>query len=185
MTSREAHAHTHRAHLQPEDLGARSLAPLFPEKSNLSEPLGEAWLYGCGLQDCIRALRWKNAGEAWQKCPWSGAGSQLAAVTEVPLLVKFIFPTDKLSNSSSSGRYLCLDARKGRRWPRQDGNVACGFRGFRSAGSPRPEARGGSRKFREGLKQGTLENLFLVVPVHEGRHAFVPRGLRTRLGLEW
>jgi len=37
-------------------------------------------------------------------------------------------------------------------------------------------------KFREGLKQGTLENLFLVVPVHEGDTAFRPAGTPHRLG---
>ena len=30
----------------PRPWGARNLAPLFPEKSNLAEPLGEAWLTG-------------------------------------------------------------------------------------------------------------------------------------------
>ena len=30
----------------PRPWGARSLAPLFPEKSDLAEPLGEAWLTG-------------------------------------------------------------------------------------------------------------------------------------------
>ena len=30
----------------PRPWGALSLAPLFPEKSNLSEPIGEAWITG-------------------------------------------------------------------------------------------------------------------------------------------
>src|SRR5450755_1932058 len=85
----------------PRIWGARSLAPLFPEKSNLAEPLGEAWLTGV---DCRVAgetsggpFSGKTLGEAWRQMPAEWRGQQFTLAGVFPLLVKFIFPTDKLS----------------------------------------------------------------------------------------
>ena len=81
----------------PRIWGARSLAPLFPEKINLVEPLGEAWLTGVDCKIANGPFAGKTLGAAWREMPadWRGAG--LASSPEFPLLVKFIFPKDKLS----------------------------------------------------------------------------------------
>jgi mannose-6-phosphate isomerase len=73
------------------------LAPLFPEKSNLSKPLGEAWLTGVDCKVASGPFAGKTLRQAWAEMPAEWRGSQLAALPEFPLLVKFIFPTDKLS----------------------------------------------------------------------------------------
>src|SRR6204780_5895044 len=48
----------------PRIWGARSLAPLFPEKSNLAEPLGEGWLPGLACPVATSEFRGKTLREA-------------------------------------------------------------------------------------------------------------------------
>src|SRR6266404_2339218 len=81
----------------PRIWGARSLAPLFPEKSNLLEPIGEVWLTGVDCRIGSGPFAGKTLGEAWAEMPAEWRGTRLASVKNFPLLVKFIFPNDKLS----------------------------------------------------------------------------------------
>jgi mannose-6-phosphate isomerase len=81
----------------PRIWGARSLAPLFPEKTNLKEPVGEAWLTGVDCRIASGPYAGKTLGEAWREMPVEWRGTRLASTVHFPLLVKFIFPTDKLS----------------------------------------------------------------------------------------
>src|SRR5713226_83118 len=81
----------------PRIWGARSLAPLFPEKSNLAEPLGEAWLTGVDCRVANGPFVGKTLGDAWREMPAEWRGSRLVSTSHFPLLVKFIFPNDKLS----------------------------------------------------------------------------------------
>src|SRR5215470_15515568 len=77
--------------------GARSLAPLFPAKKELPAPIGEVWLTGYDCRIGTGAFTGKTLREAWHQMPREWRGAQLAAQDDFPLLVKFIFPTDKLS----------------------------------------------------------------------------------------
>jgi mannose-6-phosphate isomerase len=81
----------------PRIWGKRSLAPYFPDKTNLAEPLGEAWL--TAREACIRNGPYAGLtlGDAWHRMSKDWRGTRLAATAEFPLLVKFIFPEDKLS----------------------------------------------------------------------------------------
>jgi mannose-6-phosphate isomerase len=81
----------------PRIWGARSLAPLFPEKTNLSETIGEAWLTGWDCRVTTGPFAGKTLGEAWREMPVEWRGTRLASTGHFPLLVKFIFPNDKLS----------------------------------------------------------------------------------------
>jgi len=81
----------------PRIWGSRSLAPLFPEKTNLTEPLGEAWLTGVDCKIATGPFSGKSLGEAWREMPADWRGTRLSTVLDFPLLVKFIFPKDKLS----------------------------------------------------------------------------------------
>lgn len=81
----------------PRPWGARSLAPLFPEKTNLKELVGEAWLTG---QECCIAngpFVGKSLRESWRAMPMDWRGTRLKESRDFPLLVKFLFPNDKLS----------------------------------------------------------------------------------------
>jgi mannose-6-phosphate isomerase len=166
----------------PRIWGARSLAPLYPEKSNLSEPLGEAWLTGVDCRIASGPYGGKTLGEAWTEMPANWRGAQLASVADFPLLVKFIFPTDKLSiQVHPDDAYASVHEK------------AAGGRGKTemwyvfSANSGAQVLVGlklsvDKEKFLEGLAHHTLENLFEAVPVHAGDTIFVPAGTPHTIG---
>src|SRR6266849_10291195 len=81
----------------PRICGSRSLAPLFPEKANLTEPLGEAWLTGTDCDVASGPFAGKTLGAAWNAMPAEWGGSRLASCKDFPILVKFMFPQEKLS----------------------------------------------------------------------------------------
>ncbi len=61
----------------PRIWGARSLAPLFPEKTNLTEPLGEAWLTGLDCKVATGPFAGKTLGEAWREMSADWRGTRL------------------------------------------------------------------------------------------------------------
>lgn len=81
----------------PRIWGTRSLAPYFPDKTNLTETLGEAWLTARESRLHNGPFAGLTLGDAWRRMPPEWRGTRLAATAEFPVLVKFIFPEDKLS----------------------------------------------------------------------------------------
>lgn len=81
----------------PRPWGARSLAPYFPEKTNLRELLGEAWLTSMDRPVANGPFAGKSLGESWRAMPEEWRGTRLGHCCGFPLLVKFIFPCDMLS----------------------------------------------------------------------------------------
>jgi mannose-6-phosphate isomerase len=83
---------------RPRPWGARTLAPLFPEKSNLVELLGEAWLTGDECRFASGPFAGKKLREAWPEmsAEWTGTKMNSRHVA-FPLLIKFIFAQEKLS----------------------------------------------------------------------------------------
>ncbi len=166
----------------PRIWGARSLAPLFPEKSNLEEPLGEAWLTGLDCRIATSEFRGKTLRDAWRAMPREWRGTQFANVGEFPLLVKFIFPTDMLSlQVHPDDAYAAAHERdaggrgKTEMWhfvsTEQNAQILLGLK----PGVDRPA-------FLEGLKNQTLESLFQEVHVHSGDTVFVPAGTPHAIG---
>ena len=81
----------------PRIWGARSLAPLFPDKIDLAEPIGEVWLTDVRCRIANGPFAGKTLGDAWLELPADWRGPRCATMQDFPLLVKFIFPADKLS----------------------------------------------------------------------------------------
>lgn len=75
----------------------RSLAPLFPEKANLAEPIGEVWLTGVDCEIATGAFAGKTLGEAWRQMPPEWRGTRFSEPNDFPILIKFLFPNDQLS----------------------------------------------------------------------------------------
>jgi mannose-6-phosphate isomerase len=152
------------------------LAPLFPEKSNLSEPLGEAWLTGVDCKIASGPFIGKTLGEAWAEMPAEWRGEGLASVSYFPLLVKFIFPTDRLSiQVHPNDAYASVHEKAaGGRGKTEMWYVVSACSGAQVLLGLKPGVD--QERFREGLKRQTLENLFEAVPVHEGDTLFVPAG---------
>jgi mannose-6-phosphate isomerase len=81
----------------PRIWGARSLAPIFPDKKDLAEPIGEVWLTDVRCAVTSGPFKGMSLLEAWRYMPVEWRGERCAAMQDFPLLVKFIFPADKLS----------------------------------------------------------------------------------------
>jgi len=158
----------------PRIWGARSLAPLFPEKTHLQEPIGEAWLTDVHCRIADGPFAGKSLGEAWSEMPPDWRGSRLATTRDFPLLVKFLFPTDKLSiqvhpddayaaahESAAGGRgktemWYVISAEPG-------ADVLLGMK----PGTTKED-------FLASLQSGTIEALFNEIHVFAGDTIFVP-----------
>ena len=166
----------------PRIWGARSLAPFYPQKKNLPEPVGEAWLTGRHCRVASGPFCGRDLAAAWREMPPEWRGTQLADVKEFPLLVKFIFPADKLSIQVHPD-----DEYAARHEP------AAGGRGKTElwhvlAAEPAAQLLLGvkpgtdKQKFRRALAANTLEGLFENYSVKSGDTFFVPAGTPHTIG---
>jgi len=160
----------------PRIWGARSLAPLFPEKSNLSEPLGEAWLTGVDCKIATGPFAEKTLGEAWAEMPVEWRGASLASTKDFPLLVKFIFPTDKLSiQVHPDDAYASVHEKKAGGFGKTEmWHAVSAEAGAHVLIGLVPKAD--EKKFLEALGNNTIENLFVRWRVQPGDTFFVPAG---------
>jgi len=166
----------------PRLWGARSLAPVYPDKANLAEPLGEAWLTGFDCKIASGPFAGKTLGDAWTAMPADWRGARLASHKDFPLLVKFIFPHDKLSiQVHPDDAYAAVHEQ------------AAGGRGKTEmwhAVSSQPGAslllglkKGTDRqKFLDAMRAGNLEDVFQSHSVTAGDTFFVPPGTPHTIG---
>jgi mannose-6-phosphate isomerase len=166
----------------PRIWGARSLAPLFPEKHDLAEPLGEAWLTGLDCRVDSWPYRGKSLSEAWREMPPECRGTQFEVSGNFPLLLKFIFPTEKLSIQVHPD-----DAYAGVHEKTAGGRGKTEMWHIVSAGPNAQVLLGlkpgiGKREFLTGLAQNMLEPLFQAHPVQTGDTIFVPAGTPHTIG---
>jgi len=166
----------------PRIWGSHSLAPLFPDKTNLAEPIGEAWLTGVDCRVATGPFAGKTLGEAWREMPAEWRGEKFKEPGEFPLLVKFIFPQDKLSiQVHPDDAYAAKNEQ------------AAGGRGKTEmwhAVSAEPDAQvliglkpGVDRqKFLAALEAHTLEDLFVAHAVQAGDTFFLPAGTPHTIG---
>src|SRR5215472_9005860 len=135
----------------------RSLAPLFPEKTNLPEPIGEVWLTAVDCKISTGPFAGKTLGEAWREMPPEWRGTSLQSEENFPLLLKFIFPSDKLSiQVHPDDRYASLhEAAAGGRGKTEMWHVISAEPGARLLAGLKP---GVAREdFRASLANQTLE----------------------------
>ncbi|HUO35201.1 MAG TPA: class I mannose-6-phosphate isomerase [Candidatus Acidoferrum sp.] len=169
----------------PRPWGARSLAPYFPEKTDLAEPLGEAWLTG---SECLFAngpFAGQKLGEAWKKMPREWTGTAIANDGPFPLLLKFIFAEDKLSVQVHPG-----DAYARAHEKLASGEIARGKTEMWYAVEAQPgaEVLVGLKEevtrdsFARAIADGTAEDSLVHVPMREGDTIFVPAGTAHTIG---
>jgi len=154
--------------------GARSLAPLFPEKKDLPEPIGEAWLTGVDCRVATGPFAGKTLAEAWREMPAEWRGAQFAKPGDFPLLVKFIFPTDKLSiQVHPDDAYASVHEKAaGGRGKTEMWHVVSAEPGASLLVGLKPGVT--KQQFLSGLENHTLENLFQRHVVEPGDTFFVP-----------
>jgi mannose-6-phosphate isomerase len=162
--------------------GARSLTPLFPERPVENESVGEVWLTGNDCRIANGPFSGWTLGEAWREMGPEWTGTRVRDPERCPLLVKFIFPEQKLSiqahpdddyaqrhEAASGGRgktemWYAIEARPG-------AEVMVGLR----PGVTR-------ESFRRAIKAGTVEECLARVPVRTGDSIFVPAGTAHTIG---
>ena len=166
----------------PRIWGTRSLAPIFPEKKDLPERIGEAWLTDVRCLIANGPFAGKTLGEAWPELPAEWRGPRCAEMQDFPLLVKFIFPTDKLSiqvhpNDEYASAHEAAAGGRGKTemWhivSAQPGSAL--FLGLKSGVT--------KKEFAAAVGSKSLENLFEVHAVEGMATFFVPAGVPHSIG---
>src|SRR6266403_3673611 len=166
----------------PRIWGQRSLAPWYPEKANLKEPLGEAWLTAFDSRVSNGPFAGKTLREMWHAMPADWRGRRLASVAEFPVLIKFIFPNDKLSIQVHPGDAYAAkheQAAGGR------GKTEMWHLGWAKSGAEilfglKPGVK--KQEFLRSLADNSVENLLPHIPVQTGDTYFVPAGTQHAMG---
>lgn len=166
----------------PRPWGARSLAPFFPEKSGLTEPIGEAWMTGNECRFANGPFAGKSLGDAWRHMPPEWAGTHADTSAAFPLLVKFIFPEEKLSvqvhpDDDYAARHEQAVGGRGKTemWyavrAKPGAEVLVGLK---------PEVT--RESFARAIADGTAEDCLVHIPVCQGDAIFVPAGTAHTIG---
>ncbi len=162
--------------------GARALAPLFPEKTALSEPIGEAWLTGRDCRVATGPYSGLTLQRAWEKMTLLWRGTRHARSEEFPLLIKFIFPQDKLSIQVHPGDAYAAEHERaaGGRGKTEMWHAVSAEAGARVLLGLKPGTN--KENFLEALAAQTIQDLFESWPVRAGDTFFVPAGTPHTIG---
>jgi mannose-6-phosphate isomerase len=176
----------------PRIWGAKSLAPLFSEKTHAETsspdelPIGEVWLTENKCCFAEGPYAGRTLAEAWQTMPPEWAGTSMAAAgaptTAFPLLAKFLFPGDKLSvQVHPPDEYA-------KKHEAASGGVGKTEMWYALAAQPSSEVFVGLKPgvtrqvFRRAIDEGTAENCLMKVPVHAQDAVFIPAGTAHTVG---
>lgn len=163
-------------YFSPRPWGAHSLAPLFPEKMNLKEPIGEAWLTALDSRVANGPFQGKLLGESWREMPTEWRGTRSGCYKEFPLLLKFLFPMDKLSiqvhpDDAYASKH---EQAAGGRGKTEMWHIVSAEPGAELLMGLKPGVT--RQDFVQGVKRHTVEDLFLRYPVQAGETYFVEAG---------
>ena len=162
--------------------GARALSPLFPDRSDEPEPIGEAWLTGNDCRFASGEFSGRTLGEVWPNLPMEWTGTQLQGLPRIPLLVKFIFPKAKLSVQ------VHPDDAYAERHESATGGIGKTEMWYAVTAEDGAELRVGLREdvtpeiFRRAISDGTTEDCLERLPVSAGDAIFVPAGAAHTIG---
>ena len=160
----------------PRVWGACDLTPLFPDHAQEEEAIGEVWLTGDACQFATGEFAGRTLDEVWPLLPEGWTGTAMRGLARIPLLVKFIFPEEKLSvQVHPDDEYARLHEAaaggmgKTEMWyvvnAREGAAVRIGFQ----PGVTRDS-------FQRAIANGTVEDCLRSVAVRPGDAVFVPAG---------
>jgi mannose-6-phosphate isomerase len=166
----------------PRIWGQRSLAPWYPDKTNLPEPIGEAWLTAFDSRIANGPYAGKTLRAAWRAMPAEWRGTRFASLPDFPVLIKFIFPNEKLSiqvhpDDTYAGKH---EQAAGGHGKTEMWHMVCA----QPAGQILFGLKPGMDKdrFLRALEAGTVEDLLEHLPVQTGDTYFVPAGTQHAMG---
>ncbi|MHB8754032.1 MAG: type I phosphomannose isomerase catalytic subunit [Candidatus Acidiferrales bacterium] len=166
----------------PRIWGARNLAPLFPENQSLAEPIGEVWLTGNDCKFADGPFAGQKLGDAWAGMSPDWRGRSVGPDKQFPLLVKFIFPEERLSVQ------VHPDDEYARKNEAAAGGVGKTEMWYVISARPGAEVRVGLKpgvdreSFRRAIADGSAEGCVKRVPVQAGDAIFVPAGTVHTIG---
>ena len=162
--------------------GSRSLAPLFPEMHDLQPLIGEAWLTGVDCRIASGPFTGQTLGQAWKEMTIGWRGAKFEGEADFPLLLKFIFPADKLSiQVHPDDAYAAAhEAAAGGRGKTEMWYVVSAEPGARLLAGLKPGAT--KEKFLSALADHSLEDLFQSHEAHAGDTFFIPAGMPHTIG---
>ncbi|MGH9709576.1 MAG: class I mannose-6-phosphate isomerase [Candidatus Acidiferrales bacterium] len=166
----------------PRIWGARSLAPLFPDKQSLPEPIGEVWLTGNDCRFAGGPFAGEKLGDAWHRMSDDWSGRNVSRDKPFPLLVKFIFPEEKLSLQ------VHPDDDYARKNETPAGGVGKTEMWYIISAREGAEVRVGLKpgvdrtRFRRAIADGSAEEYVERLAVHAGDAIFVPAGTVHTIG---
>jgi mannose-6-phosphate isomerase len=162
--------------------GSRSLAPLFPEMHNLKSPIGEAWLTGVDCRIANGPFAGQTLGQAWKEMTIGWRGSRFQEEGNFPLLLKFIFPKDKLSiQVHPDDEYAAVhEQAAGGRGKTEMWHIVSAEPGARLLAGLKPGVT--KERFLAALAEHALEDLFRSHEVHAGDTFFLPAGTPHTIG---
>jgi mannose-6-phosphate isomerase len=162
--------------------GSRSLAPLFPEMHDLNPLIGEAWLTGIDCRIANGPFAGQTLRQAWKEMTIGWRGAQFEGEADFPLLVKFIFPADKLSiQVHPDDAYAAThEAAAGGRGKTEMWYVVSAESGARLLAGLKPGAT--REKLLAALADHRLEDLFQSHEAHAGDTFFIPAGMPHTIG---
>ena len=166
----------------PRIWGTRKLDPLFSQEAQLREPIGEVWLTGNDCRFADGPFAGRTLGEVWRAMPPEWAGRRMGKDGPFPLLVKFIFPDDKLSVQVHPGDDYA------RRHETAAGGMGKTEMWYAVAARPGAEVMVGFKPeatpegFRRAIVEGRAEEYLERIPVRAGDAIFVPAGTVHTIG---
>jgi len=166
----------------PRIWGQRSLAPWYPDKVNLREPIGEAWLTSFDSRVANGPFAGKTLRDTWHAMPPEWRGMRLASLSEFPVLIKFLFPNDMLSiqvhpDDAYAAKY---EQHAGGRGKTEMWHLVCAKQGAKILMGLNPGVS--KQDFLHALEKHTVENLLRHIPVQAGDTYFVAPGTQHAMG---
>jgi mannose-6-phosphate isomerase len=150
--------------------------------NNLNPLIGEAWLTGLDCKIASGPFSGKTLGQAWPEMTVAWRGSQFLGRADFPLLLKFIFPRDKLSiQVHPDDSYAAAhEQAAGGRGKTEMWHIVSAEPGAHLLAGLKPDVT--RQKFVAALADHTLEELFQVHEVHSGDTFFIPAGMPHTIG---
>ncbi len=166
----------------PRIWGSRNLAPLFPDKKSHDEPIGEVWLTGNDCRFVDGPFAGEKLGEVWPRMDEDWTGKHVRRDKAFPVLVKFLFPEEKLSVQVHPDDDYAM------RHEAVRGGVGKTEMWYVVSARPGAEVRVSFKaevtkeSFRRAVAEGTAEELLERIAVAAGDAIFVPAGTVHTIG---
>jgi mannose-6-phosphate isomerase len=152
----------------------------------LENPVGEVWLTGedCRFAKGMQGGPWagQSLAEAWPSMPLEWKGSDWAAAPAFPLLVKFLFPADRLSIQVHPDDEFARkhEAERGGIGKTEMWYVMDAQPGAEVLVNLKPDVD--EENFRRAIAEGSAEDCLEHLPIAPGDGVFVPAGTVHSIG---